>query len=211
MKNILLILVLTTLFVAACTTNENDGTQLIDTVKFITPDTGIQIITDTTPISNKETSLVYTTEDETNLLLFEKFSLGINSLQLKNKLPFIKPLHAEDNNEQLGSKGFQESIQDVSFLKYRGKLEFNFKNDTLFRYSIVFSEPNDTKGYKLYEQLLRYYSKHLGIAAQLVNIEEDNHYAQSNMWYLNPDYLVAVYNLNTGNITIAAQNFKPGQ
>lgn len=80
----------------------------------------------------------------------------------------------------------------------------------MVRYSIVFNESNEKKGTKLYSQILDYYSDELG-AYQPVNIEEDNYYTQINMWYLNPDYLLAVYNLNTGNLTIAAQSNKPGQ
>jgi len=211
MKKTLTILACLFLVASACTTNENDGTQQIDTANVITADTIVKTTADTTPAVVKDEVLKYSSEDEVNLLLFEKFSLGITYAQLKNKISPVKPLHAEDYNEQVGAKGLQESIQDITFLNYKGKLEFNFKHDTLYRYSIVFNEPNEKKGNKLYQQVLTYYSDHLGFPYQPVNIEEDNHYAQLNMWYLNPDYLVAVYNLNTGNVTIAAQNFKPGQ
>jgi hypothetical protein len=211
MKKTLTILACLFLVAAACTTNENDGTQQIDSTNVIIVDTIIQKSADTTPVTLKEEALQYTPDDEVNLLLFEKFSLGISYAQLKNKISSVKPLHAEDYNEQVGAKGLQESIQDITFLNYKGKLEFNFKQDTLYRYSIVFNEPNEKKGNKLYQQVLTYYNNHLGVPYQPVNIEEDNHYAELNMWYLNPDYLVAVYNLNTGNVTIAAQNFKPGQ
>ncbi|ABG59851.1 hypothetical protein [Cytophaga hutchinsonii] len=210
MKKIFIIVLILITGITSCTESETDGTQQIDSIPVVKIDTIAPVAIDTTPIQKKVSTLQYTAEDATHLLLFEKFSLGISYDQLKDKLPAVKPLHAEDFNEQLGKKGLQESLQDISFLKYKGKLEFNFKNDTLVRYSIVFNESNDTKGYALYEKILNYYSDQLG-SYQLVNIEEDNHYAQTNMWYLNPDYLVAVYNLNTGNITIAAQTYKPGQ
>jgi len=195
---------------SACTNTETDGTQLIDSSSFNKKDTLSLVNPDTLPKQTTSNSLEYSTNDKTNLLLFEKVSLGMSSGQVQSKLIYFSQLHDEDLNEQLGEKGFQESVMDIKFLKYKGKLEFNFKNDTLYRYSIVFNEANEAKGNKLYGQILSYYKDYLG-SFQPVNIEEDNHYAQINMWFLNPDYLVAVYNLNTGNITIAAQNNKPGQ
>jgi len=195
---------------AACTSPETDGTQFIDSTAFYKKDTVPVIIADTLVKQPAAASLSYNSDDKTNLLLFEKVSLGMSSAQVQSKLTYFSQLHAEDLNEQLGAKGFQESVLDIHFLKYKGKLEFNFKNDTLYRYSIVFTESNEQKGKKLYGQILSFYSDYLG-PFQPVNIEEDNHYAQLHMWYLNPDYVVAVYNLNTGNITIAAQNNKPGQ
>lgn len=210
MKKSLLVYVSLGLFIASCSSNETDGTLEVDSTQFKKIDTIVPVKIDTTPVVVNSNKLTYSTDDKTNLLLFEKFSLGISFDQLKSKLPYVKPLHAEDHNEQLGAKGLQESIQEITFLSYKGKLEFNFKNDVLIRYSIVFNEANGKKGSKLYKQILNYYSDQLG-AYEPVNIEEDNYYAQINMWYLNPDYLVAVYNLNTGNITIAAQSNKPGQ
>lgn len=210
MKTKIFVLVSICIFIAACKSNETDGTLAVDTTQFTKKDTVAPVKIDTTPVAVNKTDLSYTADDKTNLLLFEKFSLGISYEQLKDKLPYVKPLHAEDFNEQLGAKGLQESTQEITFLSYKGKLEFNFKNDVLIRYSIVFNESNEKKGNKLYNQILDYYSDELG-TYQPVNIEEDNYYTQINMWYLNPDYLVAVYNLNTGNLTIAAQSNKPGQ
>ena len=210
MKTKILLLVSIYVIIAGCTSDETDGTLAIDSTQIKKIDTLAPEKIDTTPTAVKKNTLSYTTDDKANLLLFEKFSLGISYEQLKEKLPYVKPLHAEDFNEQLGEKGLQESIQDITFLSYKGKLEFNFKNDVLIRYSIVFTESNEKKGTKLYNQILDYYSDQLG-TYQPVNIEEDNYYTQINMWYLNPDYLLAVYNLNTGNLTIAAQSNKPGQ
>lgn len=210
MKKVFLLVLILFIGVTSCTESETDGTLQIDTIQVIETDTIAPVAIDTTPVQKKAATLEYNAEDAKHLLLYEKFSLGITYDQLKEKLPSLKPLHAEDLNEQLAKKGFEESLQDISFLKHKGKLEFNFKNDTLIRYSIVFNESNDTKGYALYEKILNYYSGQLG-TYQLLNIEEDNHYSQTNMWYLNPDYFIAVYNLNTGNITLAAQTYKPGQ
>jgi hypothetical protein len=205
-----IILLVSIFIITGCTSNETDGTLAVDTTQIKKIDTVAPAKIDTTPVSIKKTALSYTADDKVNLLLFEKFSLGISYEQLKEKLPSVKSLHAEDFNEQLGAKGLQESIQEITFLSYKGKLEFNFKNDVLIRYSIVFNESNEKKGNALYNQILDYYSNELG-TYQAVNIEEDNYYTQINMWYLNPDYLLAVYNLNTGNLTIAAQSNKPGQ
>lgn len=211
MKHKLIILFISLIaFIAACTSDESDGTLAVDSTKINKVDTVAPVKVDTTPAVVKSVALSYNAEDKVNLLLFEKFSLGISYEQLKEKLPSVKPLHAEDFNEQLAAKGLQESIQEITFLSYKGKLEFNFKNNALVRYSIVFNESNEKKGNKLYNQILDYYSNELG-TYQPVNIEEDNYYTQTNMWYLNPDYLLAVYNLNTGNLTIAAQSNKPGQ
>lgn len=210
MKKIITYITCLIILSVACTNSETDGTQAIDSSAFNKKDTLASVSPDTLPKQTSNTSLVYNADDKTNLLLFEKVSLGMSSAQVQSKLTYFSQLHAEDLNEQLGDKGLQESILEIHFLSYKGKLEFNFKNDTLYRYSIVFNEPNEKKGTKLYGQILDYYSDYLG-AFQPVNIEEDNHYAQINMWFLNPDYLLTVYNLNTGNITIAAQNNKPGQ
>jgi hypothetical protein len=210
MKNKIIIFPIVLSILSGCSSNETDGTLEIDSTKTELVDTLSNPEMVEVPAEVKSNKLVYTSADETNLLLFEKFPLGINFELLKTKLPTINPLHAEDNNEQLAAKGLQESIQDITFLNYKGKLEFNFKNDVLIRYSIVFNEPNEKKGSKLYSQLLEYYNNHLG-ASQPVNTEEDNYYAQINSWYLNPDYVLAAYNLNSGNITIAAQSYKPGQ
>ncbi|HSY62213.1 MAG TPA: hypothetical protein VK796_10070 [Cytophaga sp.] len=210
MKKYIILLVSICSFIAGCTSSDTDGTLAVDTTQVKKIDTIAPVKIDTTPVAAKKTTLSYTTDDKVNLLLFEKFSLGISYEQLKEKLPTVKPLHAEDFNEQLGAKGLQESIQEITFLSYKGKLEFNFKNDVLIRYSIVFNESNEKRGTTLYNQILDYYSNELG-TYQPVNIEEDNYYTQINMWYLNPDYLLAVYNLNTGNLTIAAQSNKPGQ
>lgn len=210
MKNIRTYIICLIILSSACTTPETDGTQAIDSSAFHKKDSLPVVNPDTLPKQASNNSLVYNANDKTNLLLFEKVSIGMSSAQVQSKLTYFSQLHAEDLNEQLGDKGFQESILDIHFLTYKGKLEFNFKNDTLYRYSIVFNEPNEKKGTKLYNQLLTYYNDYLG-PFQPVNIEEDNHYAQINTWFLNPDYFVTVYNLNTGNITIAAQNNKPGQ
>ncbi len=210
MKNKLIIFPIILSILSGCSSNETDGTLEIDSTKTELIDTLSNPEMVEVPAEVKSTKLAYTTVDENNLLLFEKFPLGINYELLKTKLPTINSLHAEDNNDQLAAKGLQETIQDVTFLNYKAKLEFNFKNDVLIRYSIVFNEPNEKKGSKLYNQLLEYYNEHLG-ASQPVNTEEDNYYAQINSWYLNPDYVLAAYNLNTGNITIAAQSYKPGQ
>jgi hypothetical protein len=210
MKNKIILLVSIYSLLAGCTSDETDGTLTVDTTQIKKIDTVAPVQIDSTPVSVKKQTLSYTADDKVNLLLFEKFSLGISYEQLKEKLPSAKPLHPEDFNEQLGAKGLQESIQEISFLSYKGKLEFNFKNNALIRYSIVFNESNEKKAAKLYDQILDYYSNELG-TYQPVNIEEDNYYTKTNMWYLNPDYLLAVYNLNTGNLTIAAQSNKPGQ
>ena len=210
MKTRIILFVSIYVMIAGCTADETDGTLAVDSTQIEKTDTVAPAKIDTTPVAVNNTELSYTADDKINLLLFEKFSLGISYEQLKEKLTSVKPLHAEDFNEQLGAKGLQESTQELTFLSYKGKLEFNFKNDVLIRYSIVFTEPNEKKGNKLYNQILDYYSDELG-TYQPVNIEEDNYYTQINMWYLNPDYLVAVYNLNTGNLTIAAQSNKPGQ
>ena len=210
MKNKILLLVSIYSILTACTSNDTDGTLAVDSTLINKVDTVAPVKIDTMHLAVKKTELNYTGDDKVNLLLFEKFSLGISFEQLKEKLPSVKPLHAEDFNEQLGEKGLQESIQEISFLSYKGRLEFNFKNDVLIRYSIVFNESNEKKGNTLYNQILDYYSNELG-TYQPVNIEEDNYYTQINMWYLNPDYLLAVYNLNSGNLTIAAQSNKPGQ
>jgi len=210
MKNNIILLISIYFILTGCTSNDTDGTLEVDTTQINNVDTMAPAKIDTTPVAIKKTALSYTTDDKENLLLFEKFSLGISFEQLKEKLHSVKALHAEDFNEQLGAKGLQESIQEISFLSYKGRLEFNFKNDILIRYSIMFNESNEEKGNKLYNQILDYYSTELG-SYQPVNIEEDNYYTQINMWYLNPDYLLAVYNLNSGNLTIAAQSNKPGQ
>ena len=210
MKNKLILFPIVLSILSGCSSNDTDGSLEVDSTKIEHIDTLSNPEMVAVPAEVKSSKLVYTIDDETNLLLFEKFSLGINYDLLKTKLPSINPLHAEDNNEQLAAKGLQETIQDITFLNYKGKLEFNFKNDVLIRYSIVFNEANEKKGNKLYNELLEYYNEHLG-ASQPVNTEEDNYYAQINSWYLNPDYVIAAYNLNTGNITIAAQSYKPGQ
>ncbi len=190
--------------------SETDGTVEVDSTKIHQMDTIAPEKIDTVPTITKSSELTKSSEDKTNLLLYEKISLGMTYEQVKEKLPTTNSLHAEDHNEELASKGLQESIQEITFLTYKGKLEFNFKNNVLIRYSIVFNEPNGKKGNKLYSQILDYYGQQLG-ALEPVSIEEDNYYAQLNTWYLNPDYLLVVYNLNTGNITIAAQTTKPGQ
>jgi hypothetical protein len=210
MKNIHIILVSIFVINLSCTSGETDGTVEMDSTKINQMDSIAPEKIDTIPTVTKSTELTKSTEDKTNLLLYEKISLGISYEQLKEKLPTTNPLHAEDHNEELAAKGLQESVQEISFLSYKGKLEFNFKNNVLIRYSIVFNEPNEKKGNKLYSQILDYYGQQLG-AFEPVSIEEDNYYAQLNTWYLNPDYLLVAYNLNTGNITIAAQTTKPGQ
>jgi hypothetical protein len=210
MKNIQLILLSIFVITISCTSGETDGTVEIDSTKINQLDTIAPEKIDTIPTITKSTELTKSTEDKTNLLLYEKISLGISYEQLKEKLPTTNPLHAEDHNEELASQGLQESVQEISFLSYKGKLEFNFKNNLLIRYSIVFNEPNEKQGNKLYSQILDYYVQQLG-AFEPVSIEEDNYYAKLNTWYLNPDYLLVACNLNTGNITIAAQTTKPGQ
>ncbi|MBC7450592.1 MAG: hypothetical protein H7259_03795 [Cytophagales bacterium] len=210
MKHITLVFILLGITLSSCSDSEHDGTLVSDTTSHTSTDSVPVVKSDSVPVQTTGSTLSYSSEDAVNLLLFEKFSLGITYNGLKQKISGVKMLHAEDGNEQLGLKGLKECSQDIYFLKYKGKLEFNFKNDSLYRYSIVFTEPDETKGAELYEQILDYYNDHLG-TFQPVSIEEDNHYAQLHTWYLNPDYLVAVYNLNTGNITIAAQNTKPGQ
>ena len=152
-----IILLVSIFIITGCTSNETDGTLAVDTTQIKKIDTVAPAKIDTTPVSIKKTALSYTADDKVNLLLFEKFSLGISYEQLKEKLPSVKSLHAEDFNEQLGAKGLQESIQEITFLSYKGKLEFNFKNDVLIRYSIVFNESNEKKGNALYNQILDYY------------------------------------------------------
>ncbi|MGN6647892.1 MAG: hypothetical protein ACTHJT_15320 [Cytophaga sp.] len=210
MKRILLYSICLILIAPACTSPETDGTQVLDSAMFNKTDSLPSVNPDTLPKQSANTSLQFNAEDKANLLLFEKVSLGMSSGQVQNKFTYFSQLHAEDLNDQLGAKGFQESIMDIHFLNRKGKLEFNFKSDTLYRYSIVFNESNEAKGNKIYAQILNYYNDYIG-SAQPVNIEEDNHYAQLTTWFLNPDYLIVSYNLNTGNITITAQNTKPGQ
>ena len=210
MKHYIPVLILLSMVLYSCSDTKDIEKTETDSTQFKTIDTVNTIVKNNTIAPKTENMLSYSAEDESHLLLFEKFSLGIISSELKKKFPDLKPLHAEDNNEELGTRGLQESIQEIIFLNKKGKLEFNFRNDSLYRYSIVFNEPNESKATDLYEKISNYYNKRLG-AFLPVNIEEDNHYAQLNTWYLNPDYLIAIYNLNTGNITIAAQNNKPGQ
>lgn len=210
MKHVIFFFALTLVVLSSCSDSGTDGALVSDTTNNSITDSVPTTIPDTVQTQSNKSTLSYSKEDAVNLLLFEKFSLGITYNELKQKVSGVKTLRNEDNNEQLGLKGLKECSQDIYFLKYRGKLEFNFKNDSLYRYSIVFTESDEEKGALLYEQILNYYTDHLG-NFQPVSTEEDNHYAQLHTWYLNPDYLVAVYNLNTGNITIAAQNTKPGQ
>jgi hypothetical protein len=162
MKNIQLILLSIFVITISCTSGETDGTVEIDSTKINQLDTIAPEKIDTIPTITKSTELTKSTEDKTNLLLYEKISLGISYEQLKEKLPTTNPLHAEDHNEELASQGLQESVQEISFLSYKGKLEFNFKNNLLIRYSIVFNEPNEKQGNKLYSQILDYYVQQLG-------------------------------------------------
>jgi hypothetical protein len=210
MKHSIYTLLLLAVMIYSCDNSTSNERTNADTIEHIKADTVDASVENTPKKTTEETMLAYTEEDASRLLYFEKFSLGITSAELLKKIPDLKPLHTEDNDQELKAKGLEESIQEISFLNRKGKLEFNFRNDTLYRYSIIINETDETKASNLYEQILRYYNKRLG-DFQPVNVEEDNHYAQLNTWYLNPDYLITIYNLNTGNITIAAQNDKHGQ
>jgi|GEM_PF-1598503 len=210
MKHSIYTLLLLAVMIYSCDNSTSNERTNADTIEHIKADIVDASVENTPKKTTEETMLAYTEEDASRLLYFEKFSLGITSAELLKKIPDLKPLHTEDNDQELKAKGLEESIQEISFLNRKGKLEFNFRNDTLYRYSIIINETDETKASNLYEQILRYYNKRLG-DFQPVNVEEDNHYAQLNTWYLNPDYLITIYNLNTGNITIAAQNDKHGQ
>lgn len=78
MKNKLILFLSLIAFISSCTSGDTDGTLAIDSTKINNVDTVAPVKIDTTPVTVESTKLSYNAEDKINLLLFEKFSLGIS-------------------------------------------------------------------------------------------------------------------------------------
>lgn len=198
-----------TLCFMQCTTSEVEKTEMPDSIVVQKDDTVKVIAKPSNSLGQSLNTLTTTESDNNYLFLYEKTPMGFTSAKVKNVNAQISTVQKEDNNDALYQKGLTEARFATTFLNYPATIEYNFKNDTLYRYSIVFREANEKKSQDLFNKINDYYSNKLG-ASTMVSNEEDNHYTQMYYWKLNPDYLITIYNLNTGKFTIAVQTNMPG-
>jgi hypothetical protein len=192
-----------------CSSPDVEKTEMPDSVIVQKNDTAVDVIKTEPSLGQSLNTLAKNKSDENYLFMFEKTPMGFTSAKVKSANAALGPVHKEDNNEALYQKGLTEAKAAITFLNYPATIEYNFKNDTLYRYSIVFKEANEKKSQDLFYKLNDYYANKLG-ASTMVSNEEDNHYTQMYYWKLNPDYLITIYNLNTGKFTIAVQTTMPG-
>jgi hypothetical protein len=192
-----------------CTSPEVEKTEMPDSIVVQKNDTTIEVTKSDASLGQSLNTLAKNASDENYLFMFEKTPMGFTSAKVKNTNTTLGAIQKEDNNDALYQKGLTEAKAAITFLNYPATIEYNFKNDTLYRYSIIFKEANEKKSQDLFNKLNDYYVSKLG-PSTMVNNEEDNHYNQMYYWKLNPDYLITIYNLNTGRFTIAVQTNMPG-
>lgn len=159
--------------------------------------------------SSKQTTKLQFSPDEKDFLdHFDSLKPGVSFKELKHTFPVVKGIRPEAGNEELASQGLTESLATIQLLNADARLEFNFKNDSLYSYFSVMKEADLDKADDLFLLLQNHYNKLYGVCEQ-EKVEEENHFVQTCFWKTRNQYWVLTYNINTGTILWGYQENKP--
>lgn len=130
---------------------------------------------------------------------FNKQTFGSSFQETKEKFPTLNEIEPENDNDGKNEPGFTESSGVVMILGYQGHIEFNFKNDSLYSYSISIQEPSYEKAENLHETIQNYYSKKYG-KYENEAVEEENRFVKTCYWSDRESLIKLFYNVNSGEI-----------
>jgi len=145
-----------------------------------------------------------TEEDKTTLAVLDEKLLGLVYHDLKTKFPQLKGIRPEDGNINLANEGYTESVTEMKLIGKKVKVKFNFRKDTLYKYSLSINEADAAKADKIFNGLITEYSDTFGSPA-LVPVEEENHYFKSYKWPLEAAEANITYDMNKGDIVWGMQ------
>ncbi len=100
--------------------------------------------------------------EEEKLLLFKKIPTRITYERTKFLLPTLGALETEGGGSFNPKYGLFESRLNFLILGRPAKLEFNFKNDSLYGYNFSISEIDSSSAEIIYKELQSFYSKQFG-------------------------------------------------
>jgi len=145
-----------------------------------------------------------TQEDLATLAVLDEKLLGLAYHDLKTKFPQLKGIRPEDGNINLANEGYTESVTEMKLISKKVKVKFNFRNDSLYKYSLQINETDATRADNIFNGLITQYSDTFG-SPELVPVEEENHYFKSYKWALQSADAIITYDMNKGDIVWGMQ------
>lgn len=118
--------------------------------------------------------------DEEKLLLFKKVPTGMTYKETKFLLPTLGELVTEGGGSFNPRFGLFEARLELSLIGQSAKMEFNFKNDTLYGYDFFISKLDSGTAEVIYTNLQSFYSKHFGPYNE--EIETFEYFYEASYW-----------------------------
>lgn len=148
---------------------------------------------------NPEIKKKFSLSEKVFLESFNKYTFGSSFKETREKFPTLNDIEPENDNDGTNGQGYTESSGVVMILDYKGHLEFDFKNDSLYSYSISILEPDYEKAENLHETIQNYYSKKYG-KYENEAVEEENRFVKTCYWSDRESLVKLTYNVNSGKI-----------
>jgi hypothetical protein len=181
-----------------------------DTTKVIkdSGDTATPPAKEKTGRKSEETAMKFSKEEKAFLSTFDTLSLGKSFAEVKKGVPAMSDIKPEGGMSQEVMKGLSESRTSATILSHPADVEFNYRNDTLYSYYILVTEPDYEKADKLFEYVHQHYSKKYG-ECKKEKVEEENRFIRNCAWQVGKKFMSMTYNVNSGTISWGYQDVNP--
>lgn len=108
--------------------------------------------------------------------------LGLNYLQVKEKVDGLSAMRPEGGIESLGREGLHEAVTQVTFDTLQTELEFNFRDSTLYSYYYTASGLDSISAWRLYREIRKQYSDDYG-RFETERQDEEGYHSRSSFWH----------------------------
>lgn len=159
--------------------------------------------------SSSENSFAgFSKDDQSFITALDTLKFGNNFNKVKTTFPILKGIRPEGGNDDLAAQGLTESKSSTTILGHPVEIEFNFKNDSLYSYTLSYNEKNYDAAEEVYDYLISYYGKKYGDCIK-EKTEEENHFLKNCGWKAGKKFLVLHYDINEGTINWGYQKENP--
>lgn len=187
------------LFSAGCDQVKQNDELDNDTILPVSPPEEEPQVEENEPPEASEIKKKFSLPEKVFLESFNNQTFGSSFQETREKFPTLNEIKPENDNDDKNEQGYTESSGVVMILGYQGEMEFNFKNDSLYSYSIRIQEPDYEKAESLHETIQKYYSKKYG-KYENEAVEEENRFAKTCYWSDRNSLIKLFYNINSGEI-----------
>lgn len=138
---------------------------------------------------------------------FDTVSFGKTFVSIKEVYPTLQVLSEENSNIPTSQK-LTEATSWIDILNKKAKVEFHFRNDSLYSYFLTITEPTYEEAEKTHAFLQNYYTQKYG-ECLVQSVEEESKFSETCYWKVKDRYLPLRYDVNKGIISWGYQVRQP--